>query len=71
MRFSEGPRTTIATTPQAGNLLKPHVVNVAENTTRKWEVEGLKLEVSLAGGSRGDCESWFVTLRRVGRLSSH
>jgi len=55
----------------AGNLLKPHVVDVAQNTTQKWEVEGLKLEVSLAGGSRGDCESWFVTLRHVGRLSSH
>jgi hypothetical protein len=55
----------------AGNLLKPHIVDVAQNTTQKWQVEGLKLEVSLAGGSRGDCESWFVTLRHVGRLSSH
>ena len=55
----------------ADNLLKPHIVDVAQNTTQKWEVEGLKLEVSLAGGSRTDCESWFVTLRRVGGLSSH
>jgi len=51
--------------------LTPHIVDVAQNTTQKWEVEGLKLEVSLAGGSRTDCESWFVTLRRVGGLSSH
>jgi hypothetical protein len=55
----------------AGNLLHPYIVDVAQNTTQRWEIEGLKLEVSLAGGSRGDCESWFVTLRRVGRLSSH
>jgi hypothetical protein len=55
----------------AGNLLKPHIVDVGQTSTQKWQVEGLQLEVSLAGGSRGDCESWFITLRRAGSVVSH
>src|SRR5215813_8957709 len=49
----------------ANNLLKPHKLDViANNSKHTWDVNGLHLEVVLAGGSREECESWFVTLRR-------
>jgi hypothetical protein len=47
------------------NLLKPHIVELRGNAARQsWDVDGLHLEVSLAGGSREDCESWYLTLKR-------
>jgi hypothetical protein len=53
------------------NLLRPHTVELANNSARqKWAVAGLHVEVSLAGGSREDCESWFVTLKRLDSTSS-
>ena len=53
------------------NLLRPSTVDVVSNQAEHtWEVNGLRLEVHLAGGSREDCESWFVTLRRI-NSSSH
>jgi len=56
----------------AENLLKPHTVEVVGNSARqKWDVDGLHLEASLAGGSREDCESWWVALRRIDSSSSH
>jgi hypothetical protein len=47
----------------AANLLRPHTVELKDNrAVQKWDAAGLRLEVALAGGSREDCESWFVRL---------
>jgi hypothetical protein len=55
-----------------GNLLRPYTVEVVGNLARqKWETSGLRLEVTLAGGSREECESWFVSMRRLDTSSSH
>jgi hypothetical protein len=55
----------------ANNLLRPHKLDViANNSKHAWDVNGLHLEVVLAGGSREECESWFVTLKRAAD-SSH
>jgi hypothetical protein len=52
------------------NLLKPHTVEIRANAARQsWDVDGLRLEVALSGGSREDCESWYITLRRVASTS--
>ena len=52
------------------NLLKPHSVEIRANAARQaWDVEGLHLEVALSGGSREDCESWYVTLKRSATTS--
>src|SRR5947208_16566411 len=54
------------------NLLRPYTVEVAGLAAKhKWETSGLRLDVTLAGGSREDCESWWVTLRRADLSSSH
>jgi hypothetical protein len=56
----------------AENLLNPHTIDTDGNRAKHtWDVDGLRLEVALAGGSRDDCESWFVTLRRAESTSSH
>jgi len=48
----------------ADNLLKPYVVEVDRSLAKqKWETAGLIFEASLAGGSREDCESWWISLR--------
>ena len=53
------------------NLLYPHTVEVVGNQARQtWEVPGLHLDVRLAGGSRDECESWYVTLTPT-RTASH
>ena len=55
----------------AENLLKPHVVDMRFNrAAQTWDVAQLHLEVSLSGGSREECESWFVRLVPA-TLSSH
>jgi hypothetical protein len=52
------------------NLLKPFNVEIRANAARhSWDIEGLHLEVALSGGSREECESWFVTLKRTDTTS--
>ena len=52
------------------NLLAPHIVEVKGVLGRRvWDVGGLRLEVSLAGGSRTDCESWFILLEPLEKTS--
>lgn len=49
----------------AENLLRPYNIELSGGTARHtWDVAGLHLEVTLAGGSQEQCESWYVTLRR-------
>jgi hypothetical protein len=53
------------------NLLQPYNIPLRANAARhSWDVDGLHLEVVLAGGSREDCESWYVTLKRA-KITSH
>jgi hypothetical protein len=53
------------------NLLSPFNVEVEFNRARQtWETAGLRLEVSMGGGARVECESWFVTLKRGAQRSS-
>ena len=55
----------------ADNLLQPYVVELKGNSARQsWDVAGLKLDVALVGGSREQCESWFIALKRS-TTSSH
>jgi hypothetical protein len=57
----------------AANLLQPyHLEHDAGRATRRWELPSLSLAftATLAGGSRSDCESWFVLLEPL-RKPSH
>src|SRR5207244_402020 len=46
----------------AGNLLHPYIVQMTGTRARhRWDVAGVHLEVAMAGGSREECESWFVS----------
>ena len=50
----------------ADNLLHPYNLEVVNGLGKQtWEVAGLAIDVVLAGGSREDCESWVVSLRRI------
>jgi hypothetical protein len=54
------------------NLLKPYRVPLeAGRAKQRWEVPSLNLAftVTLAGGSRTDCESWFVILEPLEKTS--
>jgi hypothetical protein len=54
------------------NLLKPYRVTMdAGRAKQRWDVPSLSLvfTVTLAGGSRTDCESWFITLEQVEKTS--
>jgi hypothetical protein len=56
----------------AENLLKPYVVPLeAGRAKRHWEIPSLNLSftVTLAGGSRMDCESWFIVLEPLEKTS--
>ncbi len=53
------------------NLLHPYNVAATGVTARQsWAVAGLSLDVALAGGSREECESWFITFKRAPNPSS-
>lgn len=56
----------------SGNLLKPYRV-MMEGTRAKhrWEIPSLNLafSVTLGGGARTDCESWFILLEPLEKTS--
>ena len=54
------------------NLLKPYVVAMdAGRAKHRWEIPSLNLAftAALAGGSRTDCESWFIVLEPLEKTS--
>ena len=54
------------------NLLKPFRVAMdAGRAKKRWEIPSLNLAftATLAGGSRTDCESWFITLEPLDKTS--
>lgn len=54
------------------NLLKPFRVAMESGRARQhWEIPSLNLAftVALAGGSRTDCENWFITLEPIDKTS--
>jgi len=55
------------------NLLKPYrVVMESGRAKQRWEIPSLNLvfTVALAGGSRTDCESWFIVLEPLEKTSN-
>jgi hypothetical protein len=54
------------------NLLKPYRVRlVAGKAKQRWEIPSLNLvfTVALAGGSRTDCDSWYIILEPLAGTS--
>jgi hypothetical protein len=54
------------------NLLKPYRVAMdAGRAKQHWDIPSLNLSftVTLAGGSRTDCESWFIVLEPLKKTS--
>jgi len=54
------------------NLLKPYNLDVDGNlASHEWKIPSLNLvfNVSLAGGSRSDCESWYILLAPLNKAS--
>jgi hypothetical protein len=54
------------------NLLKPFRVPMqAGRAKQRWEIPSLNLSmtVTLAGGSRTDCESWYILLQPLDKTS--
>src|SRR4051812_2521586 len=48
------------------NLLRPFNLEVFSNRSgHHWEAAGLRLDVNLGGGSDDQCESWFLSLKKV------
>ena len=52
------------------NLLKPYRVD-GTRATQRWEIPSLNLvfTVTIAGGSRSECESWFIILEPLEKTS--
>ena len=56
----------------AANLLKPYRVDVEGNlASHAWKIPSLNLAftATLAGGSRSDCESWYILLAPLNKPS--
>jgi hypothetical protein len=54
------------------NLLKPYRVMMdAGRAKQRWEIPSLNLAftVAMAGGSRTDCDSWFIVLEPLEKTS--
>jgi hypothetical protein len=54
------------------NLLKPYMVTMqGSRAQRRWEIPSLQLAftVTLGGGSRTDCESWYILLEPLEKTS--
>jgi len=54
------------------NLLKPHLLELESGRAKhRWEIPSLNLAftVTLAGGSRTECESWFILLEPLEKTS--
>ena len=54
------------------NLLKPYLVTMqGSRAQRRWEIPSLQLAftVTLGGGSRTDCESWYILLEPLEKTS--
>ena len=54
------------------NLLKPYNVPLEANRAKQhWEIPSLNLSftVTMSGGSRTDCESWFILLQPLEKTS--
>jgi hypothetical protein len=54
------------------NLLKPFRVPMqGTRAKQRWEIPSLKLafSVTLGGGSRTDCESWYILLEPIEKTS--
>jgi hypothetical protein len=54
------------------NLLHPYVVPLdGGRAKQRWDVPSLSVTftATLAGGSRTDCESWFILLEPIGKTS--
>ena len=54
------------------NLLKPYRLDVDGNlASHAWKIPSLNLAftVTLAGGSRSDCESWYILLAPLNKPS--
>jgi hypothetical protein len=57
---------------RAENLLKPHRVAMeGSRAKQRWELPSLNMAftVTLGGGARTDCESWYILLEPVERTS--
>ena len=54
------------------NLLRPYRLDVEGNlANHEWKIPSLNLvfTATLSGGSRGDCESWYILLAPLGKAS--